>query len=324
VDEVLFKEGKLVDPDDPDETTSVLVKIDQKRFLRSKQLAEANERRGEANVARTEAKLALARDQASRAERLSERQAISQEELIRWGQELKVAEAERAAAEAELGVARSARELAERDLEMSIVRPVAEGDYVKDETIIATIADISKVRLATWIPELAATRVRVGDKLEFELGALPQRKFEGVIFYISTVADPQSHMFECKADVVSPVPEMRPGLFARVRIPTGKHQDACVIPEESVRASERGFVAFVPERRSDSQGKPQWIASARRLDIGFRSPGFVEILAGVGPGERVVTRGSEALEDGTPIEFPQEESKTEATAETELKKNGKI
>ena len=334
VDMVLFKEGKVVDPADADESNSVLVKIDQKKFQKAKELAEANVRRAEANIQRMDAKLELARDMAGRAGRLSERQAISQEEVIRWSQELKVAEAERAAALAELEVARSARELADRDLEKSIVRPpykgqinqrrVAEGDYVKDETIIATIADVSRLRLATWIPEMAATRVNVGDMIDFELAALPQRKFQAKIFYISTVADPQSHMFECKADIVEPDREMKPGLFARVQIPTDQHRDACVIPEESVRASERGFVAFVPERRPDSQGKPQWVASARRLEVGFRSPGFVEILAGVAQGERVVTRGSEALEDGSLIEFPQEESKSEATAEIEPKKNGKI
>jgi multidrug efflux system membrane fusion protein len=155
------------------------------------------------------------------------------------------------------------------------------------------------------------------------LATLPQKKFQARVFYLSTVADPQTHMFECKAEITEPDSEMKPGLFARVQITTDQHRDACVIPEVSVRASERGFVAFVPEQKTTADGKPSWVASARQLQIGFRQPGFVEVLAGVQPGEQVVTRGAEALEEGTPIDFPREEQNPEATAEKERKKNGK-
>jgi multidrug efflux system membrane fusion protein len=307
--------------------------IDQEKYKAALQLAQANEKRAEENLKRAEAKLSLARDLADRAIRLGERQAISQEERTKWEQELKVAAADSAAADAELAAAGAAHLLARRDLAKSVVRPpypgqinqrrVAEGDYHKDETIIATIADVSKLRLVTWVPELAAARVQNGDIIEFELATMPQKKYQAKVFYLSTVADPQTHMFECKAEITDPDTEMKPGLFARVEIPTDQHRDACVIPEVSVRASERGFVAFVPEQRTGPDGKTSWVAGTRQLQLGFRRPGFVEVLSGVQPGERIVTRGAEALDNGTPIEFPQDLEKPETTAEKERQLNGK-
>jgi membrane fusion protein (multidrug efflux system)/multidrug efflux system membrane fusion protein len=50
-------------------------------------------------------------------------------------------------------------------------------------------------------------------------------------------------------------------------------------------------------------GKTEWVARARVLDVGFRGEGWIEIRRGLTVGERVVQRGAEALEDGTPIRF---------------------
>ena len=59
----------------------------------------------------------------------------------------------------------------------------------------------------------------------------------------------------------------------------------------------------------DRDGNPVWIAKARTLELGYRPPGEgkVEVLSGLEAGRWVVSRGAEALEDGTPIEFPPEQ-----------------
>jgi multidrug efflux pump subunit AcrA (membrane-fusion protein) len=112
-------------------------------------------------------------------------------------------------------------------------------------------------------------------------------------------------MFECKAEVLAPAndSELRPGFTARIRIPLRTNADACIVPEESIRATERGFIAFVPVVGPGRDGKTEWLARAVPLELGFRSPGWVEVRAGLAPGQLLVRRGAEALEDGTPIRF---------------------
>src|SRR5205085_1272942 len=103
---------------------------------------------------------------------------------------------------------------------------------------------------------------------EFELLAVPNYTYLGRIFYLSTVADPSTHMFEAKAEVLGWVPpavpppgqqpagkveledpaldqDLRPGLTAKIRFPMRSNPNAVVVPEEAVRASERGWIAFV-------------------------------------------------------------------------------
>lgn len=294
IDEVLFKEGDAVDP-----KRTILIKIDQRRYEAEAALARANEEKAKA-------RLDLTKDLADRAQLLRKSRAIAEEESILRAQEMQIAAAELAAAQA-------SRQMAEVRLDKSRVRPpyagqinerrVAVGDYVKEETVIATIADGSTLRLNTFVPELAAPRIKAGDTLEFTLEAVPGKKFQARIMYVSTVADAQTHMFACKAAIPHPRPEMKPGMFARVQIPTERHPDACVIPEEAVRAGEQGFVVFVPQADHSEGLGTKFRARLRRVQVGLRRPGFVEILSGVAPGELVVTRGSEALEDGTLIEI---------------------
>src|SRR5262249_43075069 len=98
-------------------------------------------------------------------------------------------------------------------------------------------------------------------------------------------------------------PELRPGNTARIRFPMQSHPRACVVPEEPIRASERGFIAFVPVQQQREDGKVEWVVRARTVELGLRTPGWIEVREGLNPGELIVRRGAEALEDGTPVRF---------------------
>lgn len=382
VDQVYFREGDEVQPG------SLLISIDQVRFQADDELARAN-------VERAKAALELARDLAERAIRAG--QGTSEEERARARGQLRVAEAEHRSTIAALARARN-------NLDRSRVRApyhgrinkrfITKGSYLEEKTTIATIADLSRIRLVGYVPETAAPIVREllrhqdqrldaarlglllaggqgshplpaassaylvgrdfllsGYDPEFELLAFPGQQFFARIFYMSTVANADTHMFEAKAEVLGlPVPmfspepkplpvasaddaspvglngaaplpprlefplpkkgqdtrsdtKLWPGFTAKIRFPLRSNPNASVIPEEAVRASERGFIAFVPKKQIREDGQTEWIAKARTLELGFRAEGWVEVRNGLDFGESVVRRGAEALEDGTPIRF---------------------
>jgi RND family efflux transporter MFP subunit len=353
VDEVLFREGDEVTPD------TILVKVDQKRYVAAADVTRANEQQAQADLNRARAAVALAKDQADRAREA--RHGVSEEERTQKALAFRVAEAELKAAEAKLLAAQAAQTVAENNLNRSRVRPpyggrinqrrVTVGSFVEDKTAVATIADLSRLRLVGFVPETAAATVRArmtarqmteaapllspaaaclaarGSPFtlmadfalasagpgrydaEFSTPAYPQKTFRAKLFYLSTVANPETHMFECKAEVPtrSEGVTLQPGFTARVRYPLRTNPDACVVPEESVRPNERGFVAFVPVQKKSRSGSMEWVAEARVLELGYRAPGWVEVRKGLRPGEPVVRRGSEALEDGTPIQFPNDD-----------------
>jgi multidrug efflux system membrane fusion protein len=347
VDEVLFREGQRVTPE------TILVKVDQRRYVTAADVARANEKRAEAAVD-------LASDALRRAARIGGG-ALSDEERTK-------ANLLHKSAEADLASARATRVLAEHNLSRSQVRApyagqinqrkVTPGTYLEDKTPIATMADLSRLRLVGWVPEKAtplvrdliaqSERTRIGyllgawcsnaspcsplavhlldreDRLpgtftvEFKLMAFPRHTFRARVFYMSTVADPDTHMFQWRAEVNARGPggmELRPGFTAHVQVPVRGSPNACIVPEEAIRASERGFIAFVPEQRTSRDGATEWVARVRTVERGLSTPKksgerevWVEIRDGLKPGEWVVRRGAEALEDGTPIDLPVEQT----------------
>lgn len=342
VDKVMFREGQWVDEN------SILMLVDQRRFTASNDVAVANVKRADAN-------LALTKELAANAQKATI--GSSTEEKAKTIINVRIAEAE-------LASARNAQILAEHNLHRSQVRApyagqinkrmVTPGMYLEEKTVVGTLADLSRLRLCGWVPEKAAgtvmelmskqqkarARMLAGSCLaapnpwsaiaglivdqqdmvpnsfnvEFELLPYPERKFRGRIFYLSTVASPDTHMFECKAEVNARLldVDIKPGLTAQIRVPLRSNPRAIVVPEESVRASERGFIAFVPQKRIGKDGQEEWFAKERPVDLGYRSPGWVEVLKGVAPGESVVRKGAEALEEGTPIQFPPEQRPSES------------
>jgi multidrug efflux system membrane fusion protein len=343
VDEVLFREGQFVTPE------TILVRVDQRRYVTAVEVARANEKRAETA-------LEMASDAVRRSARIGTG-ALSEEERTK-------AHFLHKAAESELASARASRLLAEHNLARSQVRApytghinqrkVTPGTYLEDKSPIATMADLSRLRLVGWVPEKATPIVRdlirrsegvrtgcllgawfagptplhvlamhaldLRDALpgtfsvEFKLLAFPKQNFRARVFYMSTVADPDTHMFQCRAEVARFGPgdvEIRPGFTAQIHVPLRGAPAACIIPEEAIRASDRGFIVFVPERRSGADGKVEWVARTRTVERGLSTPKqqgrrdiWVEIREGLKPGEWVVRRGAETLEDGTFIEPP--------------------
>src|SRR5262249_55196400 len=114
---------------------------------------------------------------------------------------------------------------------------------------------------------------------EFQLLVYPQRVLSARIFYLSTVASPDTHMFEFKGEIDTRGLdlELKPGYTARIRVPLQTNPDALIIPEESLRHTERGPVAFVPVERKGRDGQTEWVARAREVEPGARAPGWVEI-----------------------------------------------
>src|SRR5207249_4088989 len=99
-----------------------------------------------------------------------------------------------------------------------------------------------------------------GYFIEFELRAFPRKTFPARVFFMSNRADPLTHMFEAKAFVPpSAVREILkkddgdilPGYTARIRAPLPAKLNAIVVPEESIRHTERGNIVFRPRPAND-------------------------------------------------------------------------
>ena len=282
VTEIRFNEGDRVSP------KTVIARIDPERYRLEAERAEASLKQAQAERGRAEADL-------ERREALFASQLVALEEVNRSRGETSRL---RAAADA----ARAQRDWALENVKRSDVRPpaagvintrtVETGQYVKLGNALATLVDVSKLRLRFKVSETESLRAKAGSEVYFKVAALGPKSFPAQIYHVGEIADLTTRQVEVAAWVRNPG-DLKPGFFAEVTLAVESKKGALTVPEGAVQASERGFIAYAVE-----DGK----ARVRPIEIGLRTgAGVVEILSGLKPGERVVIEGSDRLGEGVAV-----------------------
>lgn len=172
------------------------------------------------------------------------------------------------------------------------LRKVSVGDYVKEGQDLVNLEAIDPLKLDFRIPEQFLPVVRVGQTLELSVDAFPNRRFQGEVFAIDPLIDVNGRSLGLRAKVDNKERILRPGLFARATLAINVAVDALLVPEQALFATgSEQFVYRVVE------GK----AKLTRVRLGERRGAEVELLEGVGRDDVVITAGHTKIRDGSAV-----------------------
>jgi RND family efflux transporter MFP subunit len=157
-------------------------------------------------------------------------------------------------------------------------RMVEAGSMVTPGMTLLVVEDPSRYRLEVTVTASLPGLVR-GSTARIALDNLPGKQFQGKVVELEAGADPASHTVQAKIELPAN-PAIRSGLFGRAWFRRGERK-AIVVPGSAVveRGQLRGVYVL---DRSD-------IAQWRLVTLGAAVGANVEILSGLGEGERVVT-----------------------------------
>lgn len=260
-----------------------------------------------ARVAEAKASGLLAQQELQRSRKLFEARVLSGAEL-----DARVAEHDSATASAQAAAA----QLAEASIALGdttlvapmdgviVARHVEEGSLINPGTIAFTIADTRTVKAVFGVPQSVVRDLEVGGPVVVALGDGPEgegaeRLIDSAIRRIAPAADARGRLFSVEAGIDNQDGSLRPGSVVGVRLPARDASEASlVVPLGAVVRSphsDRGFAVFVV----DGDG-PRGAARRREVELGDFVGNGVTVLAGLAPGDRVVTAGSSLLSDGGP------------------------
>ncbi len=242
----------------------------------------------QAEYEQAKANLTLAKAKFDRAVDLANRNYISGQAKDEAENSFKVAQATLQLAEAKL---------AKTDIRAPFsgiigLRSVSVGDYVKEGADIVNLESIDPLKVDFRVPETYLRQVQPGQALTITLDAMPGKSYDGKVVALNPLVDAAGRSIVIRAQVPNASTLLRPGMFARVRLITRDQADAMVVPEQ----------ALVP------QGSEQFVfkvvdgkVSRVKVETGQRRDSKVEVLAGLAPGDVVVTAGQLKLRDGVPV-----------------------
>ena len=241
-----------------------------------------------ADLERARANLVLSKSKFERAEDLRAKGFISGQARDEAENAFKVAQAD-----AELAAARLAKAEIRAPFSGTLgLRSVSVGDYVKEGQDIVNLEEIDPLKADFRVPEVFLSQVKAGQVLQVTMDALPDRTWPGQVYAINPLVDANGRAIAIRAQVPNADGKLRPGMFARVRLLTSDVRDSLVIPEESIfPVGDDKYVYKVVDGRAQRQ----------RIEIGQRRDGKVEVLAGLGAQDRIVTAGVVKVRDGAAL-----------------------
>ncbi len=172
---------------------------------------------------------------------------------------------------------------------------VTPGTLINPGAVIATLDDISSVRIDFPVPERFLGSLRPGVPITAVADAYPGETFSGRIALIDTRINEQTRSATARAEFANPGGRIRPGMMLRVGVQQGLRQ-APAVPEAAVQYEGEG--AFVYRIATGGRGQ-----TAQRVEVetGAVEGGFVEILSGVAPGDRLVAGGLNRIQPNAPV-----------------------
>lgn len=265
---ILFKEGE------PVRKGQTLVKLDAA-------IPAAELRQAKANLTLAEARY-------RRTIELAERNFLSAQAKDDARNNLEVAQAALAMAQAKL----EQMEIPAPFSGIIGLRVVSVGDYVKGGADLVNLESIDPLKVDFRVPEIHLKDVAVGQSVQVELDALPGRGQSGRVIAVNPLVDAAGRSIVIRAQVSNPGTVLRPGMFARVTLVTRDTRPSLMIPEEAIVPQGTDQFVFRVEKNR---------VTRIRVETGQRRAAKVEIVKGLAAGDTVVTAGQARLRDGATV-----------------------
>jgi len=179
-----------------------------------------------------------------------------------------------------------------------IDRKIEMGALVSQGVTGFVLADLSFVKAAFGVPDLALQSLKLGDTLKITTDALPGTEFSGHISRISPSADQNSRVFDVEVTIPNTDGRLKPGMIAALNVNEGPaaQVNVPVVPLTAVTRSKdnpKAYAVLVVEQREGKQ-----IARLRSVTLGESLGNAVVVTSGVNGGEMVITTGVTQVADG--------------------------
>jgi len=232
------------------------------------------------------------------------------------------AKANLAAAEARLSQARLGVEIAELQLERTVVRSPIKGRVLalhaqpggrlmginaaseRDASTVLTLYDPQQLQVRVDVRLEDVPQVQIGQLVQIATAAASE-PLAGRVLTMTSQADIQKNTLQVKVSIDSPTAVIRPEMLAQVTFvaaenpgdnsESGQDPLRLLVPKELVETGERGATVWVADAA-------RGVARHQVVQIGRASTGqLVEVSAGLTALDKLIVKGREEISDGARI-----------------------
>ena len=283
---------------------TVLARVRQKDYLDNVAAVRSQ-------LTESEASLAKARKDFTRAQNLYKTESITQPDYDAAKANYQVAQAQRNAAGSQLSEAQIS--LQDASLKSPLTGVVLQdnvevGTLAGEGTVGFVVADILCTKAIFGVPGTMLGDVKLGQPLEVTIvDAIGARRFKGTITEISPSADPKSRVFDVEVTIPNPENRIKFGMIASLSVgQSGVQSHLVLIPLSAVVRPENnpaGYAVYVIEEKDG-----QTMAELREVKLGEVFGNEISVTEGLRSGDSLITRGATLVHNGEQVRVIPSES----------------
>jgi RND family efflux transporter MFP subunit len=177
----------------------------------------------------------------------------------------------------------------------TITKKIVEvGKYVKEGDPVASIVDVSRLKVKVNVSESNVYYLHTGDRVKITTDIYPGTAFEGKISFVSPRGD-DTHNYPVEIEIINNAKNpLKAGTFVNVEVGIGSNSTALYIPREALQGSIKDAKVYVA-----SNGK----ALLKNIVIGRGGNESLEVLSGLSENDKVIVSGQVNLAGNKPIKI---------------------
>ncbi|HHY26694.1 MAG TPA: efflux RND transporter periplasmic adaptor subunit [Desulfitobacterium dehalogenans] len=169
---------------------------------------------------------------------------------------------------------------------------VVVGQMASQAMAAVTITQLDALYVSLSVPENIVNTLKVGQEATVIINSAGEKEIKGVLTSLAPAANAQTGLYPVKVTIENTENLVKPGMFAKVEIPTKTKENVLAVNSEAVVLKNGEYIVFVVEEER---------AVAKKVRSGLDTGAEVEILEGLQTGEQVVVKGQTLVEQGSKV-----------------------
>jgi RND family efflux transporter MFP subunit len=173
-------------------------------------------------------------------------------------------------------------------------KSIENGAFVNIGAPIATIVDISQLKVQLSVPERDVYELNVGDPVDISSNVYPGVTFKGKIKFISYQGD-ASHNYPIEISMLNQKSNpLKAGTYVDIAFNKKNQTASLQIPRDALVGSIKDAKVYVVNTDND-------IARIKNIIVGHDNGNFLEVISGLSEEEYIVTSGHINLSDSSKV-----------------------
>lgn len=190
-------------------------------------------------------------------------------------------------------------------------RNVSQGDYVNQGSVLFELANLSQVWALFDAYESDLPFLKVGDRTNFTLQALPGKTFSGRISFIDPIVDKTTRTVKVRVETANPGLQLKPEMYANalIKAPLSQQSNQLVVPKSAVLWTGKRSIVYLKQPNAEL---PTFML--REIELGPSLGDAYVVQGGLNPGDEVVTNGAFTIDASAQLEGKHSMMNSEGTS----------